>query len=56
MQRYASQLMTERTKQEIENVIYKSYSEVTTAQQSAQLLQQNLKAKTRKFTHTRTVF
>ena len=36
--------MTERTKQEIENVIYKSYSEVTTAQQSAQLLQQNLKA------------
>ena len=44
LQRYASQLMTERTKQEIENVIYKSYSEVTTAQQSAQLLQQNLKA------------
>ncbi|MFH7765668.1 TolC family protein [Acinetobacter sp. BSP-28] len=44
LQRYASELMTERTKQEIENIIYKSYSEVTTAQQSHQLLQQNLKA------------
>lgn len=44
LQRYASQLMTERTKQEIENIIYKSYSEATAAQQSAQLLQQNLKA------------
>ncbi|WP_228147421.1 TolC family protein [Acinetobacter sp. ANC 3813] len=44
LQRYASELMTERTKQEIENVIYKSYSEVTTAQLSDQLLQQNLKA------------
>ena len=32
------------TKQEIENVIYKSYSEATTAQQSDQLLQQNIKA------------
>lgn len=36
--------MTARTKQEIENVIYKSYSEATTAQQSDQLLQQNIKA------------
>ncbi|CAB1215374.1 TolC family protein [Acinetobacter bouvetii] len=44
LQRYASELMTARTKQEIENLIYKSYSEVTTAQQSDQLLQQNLKA------------
>ena len=44
LQRYASELMTARTKQEIENVIYKSYSEATTAQQSDQLLQQNIKA------------
>lgn len=44
LQRYASQLLTERSKQEIENIIYKSYSEVTTAQQSHQLLQQNMKA------------
>ena len=43
LQRYASELMTARTKQEIENVIYKSYSEATTAQQSDQLLQQNIK-------------
>ncbi|CAM4131386.1 TolC family protein [Acinetobacter pragensis] len=44
LQRYATELMTERTKQEIENIIYKSYSEVTTAQQSDQLLLQNMKA------------
>ena len=44
LQRYASELMTERSKQEIENIIYKSYSEVTTAQQSHQLLQRNMKA------------
>lgn len=44
LQRYASELMTERSKQEIENIIYKSYSELTTAQQSHQLLQQNMKA------------
>ncbi|OAL81435.1 transporter [Acinetobacter sp. SFB] len=44
LQRYASELMTERSKQEIENIIYKSYSEVTTAQQSHPLLQQNMKA------------
>ena len=44
LQRYASELLTERTKQEIENIIYKSYSEVTTAQQSHQLLQQNMQA------------
>jgi outer membrane protein TolC len=36
--------MTERTKQEIENIIYKSYSEATTARQNHQLLQQNMKA------------
>lgn len=44
LQRYASELITERAKQEIENIIYKSYSEVVTAQQSDQLLQQNIKA------------
>ena len=44
LQRYASEQITERTKQEIENIIYSSYSEVTSAQQSHQLLQQNLKA------------
>ncbi len=44
LQRYASELLTARTKQEVENIIYKSYSEATTAQQSHQLLQQNLKA------------
>ncbi|NNG83166.1 TolC family protein [Acinetobacter sp. ANC 5378] len=44
LQRYASELLTERIKQEIENIIYKSYSELTTAQQSHQLLQQNMKA------------
>ncbi|OTG68186.1 transporter [Acinetobacter sp. ANC 4470] len=44
LQRYASELITERTKQEIENIIYTSYSEVTTAQQSHQLLQQNMRA------------
>lgn len=44
LQRYASELLTERTKQEIENIIYKSYSEISTAQRSHQLLQQNMKA------------
>lgn len=41
LQRQATELMTARTQQEIENIIYKSYSELTTAQQSNQLLQQN---------------
>lgn len=36
--------MTARSKQEIETLIYKSYSEMLTAQQSDILLQQNLKA------------
>ncbi|WP_180102925.1 TolC family protein [Acinetobacter sp. YH12126] len=44
LQRYASELMTERTKQEIESLIYSSFNEVTSAQQSHLLLQQNLKA------------
>ena len=44
LQRYALELTTQRTKQEIENVIYKSYSELETAQQSHVLLQQNMQA------------
>lgn len=44
LQRYATELMTARTQQEIENIIYKSYSELATAQQSNQLLQQNEQA------------
>lgn len=44
LQRYATELMTARSKQEIETLIYKSYSEMLTAQQSDFLLQQNLKA------------
>ena len=32
LQRYATELMTARTQQEIENIIYKSYSELATAQ------------------------
>lgn len=44
LQRYATELMTARTQQEIENIIYKSYSELSTAQQSNQLLQQNEQA------------
>ncbi len=39
-----TELMTERTKQEIESLIYSSFNEVTSAQQSHLLLQQNLKA------------
>ncbi|NHB57889.1 TolC family protein [Acinetobacter shaoyimingii] len=44
LQRYATELLTERTKQEIENVIYKSYSELSTAQLTHQLLQKNMLA------------
>lgn len=44
LKRYAAELMTERTKQEIENVLYKSYSELTASQTSHQLLTQNTKA------------
>ncbi|WP_374528235.1 TolC family protein [Acinetobacter sp.] len=44
LQRYALELTTQRTKQEIENVIYKSYSELEIAQQSHVLLQQNMQA------------
>jgi len=44
LERYAAELMTARTQQEIENLIYKSFSEAVSAQQSDALLQQNLKA------------
>ncbi|WP_180058056.1 TolC family protein [Acinetobacter sp. YH12141] len=44
LKRYAAELMMARTQQEIENLIYKSFSEAVSAQQSDALLQQNLKA------------
>lgn len=44
LKRYAAELMTARTQQETENLIYKSFSEAVSAQQSDALLQQNLKA------------
>ncbi len=44
LKRYATELLTSRTQQEIENLIYKSYSEALSAQQSHALLEQNLKA------------
>lgn len=44
LKRYASELMTERTKQEIEALLNKSYNELNSAQQSHQLLQRNVNA------------
>lgn len=44
LKRYAAELMTARTQQEIESLIYKSFREAVSAQQSDALLQQNLKA------------
>ena len=44
LKRYASELMTERTKQEIEALLNKSYNELDSAQQSHQLLQRNVNA------------
>ena len=44
LKKYAAELMTERTKQEVENVLYKSYSELSSSQNSHQLLSQNTKA------------
>ncbi|MFV5404203.1 MULTISPECIES: TolC family protein [unclassified Acinetobacter] len=44
LKRYAAELLTARTQQEIENLIYKSYSEAVSAQQSDTLLAQNMKA------------
>ncbi len=44
LNRHAAELMTARTQQEIESLIYKSFSEAVSAQQSDLLLQRNLKA------------
>lgn len=44
LQRYASELLTERAKQEIENIIYRSYNEANTAQATHLLLERNIKA------------
>ncbi|MDV2467910.1 TolC family protein [Acinetobacter chinensis] len=44
LQHYASQLLTARTRQETENIIFKSYTEIATAQQSNLLIQKNIKA------------
>lgn len=44
LQRQASELLTSRTKQETENMIYRSYNELRNAQQSHILLQENIKA------------
>ncbi|MFW1807869.1 TolC family protein [Acinetobacter ursingii] len=44
LKRYATELLTARTKQEIENVLNKSYSELHSAQQTHRLLLQNQKA------------
>ncbi|ENV67759.1 putative RND family drug transporter [Acinetobacter junii] len=44
LKRYAAEMMTERTKQEIENILYKSYSELNAAQTSHQLLIKNTRA------------
>ena len=41
LQKQATELLTARTQQEIENIIYKSYSELHSAQQNNQLLQNN---------------
>ncbi len=41
LQRYAAELGTARTKQEIENIIYTSYNALQTAQMNQQLLRQN---------------
>ncbi|MBH2002575.1 MAG: TolC family protein [Moraxellaceae bacterium] len=44
LKKHAAELITERTKQEVENVLYKSYSELSSSQNSHQLLSQNTKA------------
>ncbi|HFE9764909.1 TPA: TolC family protein [Acinetobacter baumannii] len=44
LKRYASELMTERTKQEIEALLNKSYNALNSAQQSHTLLQRNISA------------
>ncbi len=44
LKRYGSQLLVERTKQEIENIIQKSYSEMGSSQQTQTLLNENKRA------------
>ncbi len=44
LQQHAAELMTERAKQEVENMIYKSYSELSSAQHTHEMLQRNLGA------------
>jgi len=44
LKKHAAELMIERTKQEVENVLYKSYSELSSSQNSHQLLSLNTKA------------
>lgn len=44
LKRDATELLTARTQQELESLIYKSYSEAVSAQRSDLLLQQNIKA------------
>lgn len=44
LQRYATELLTERTKQEIETLIYTAFNEMNSAQHSHRLLQNNIKA------------
>ncbi|MBU3848206.1 MAG: TolC family protein [Candidatus Acinetobacter avistercoris] len=44
LKRDATELLTARTQQELESLIYKSYSEAISAQRSDVLLQQNIKA------------
>lgn len=44
LKRNATELLTARTQQELESLIYKSYSEAVSAQQSDVLLQKNMKA------------
>lgn len=44
LQQHAAEMMTERAKQEVENMIYKSYSELSSAQHTHELLQRNLGA------------
>ena len=41
LQRHATELLTAKTQQEIENILYTSYMELTSAQNSHRLLQQN---------------
>ncbi len=55
LKRYASELLTERTKQEIEGLLNKSYNELNSAQQSHTLLQRNM-CSSRKLTYSGAFF